>query len=120
MMKKKPFWVFNICMFDIDFEQEDKELKQIGLELMFMTPEKCACDDGISAVELSRLLNINIDIVKKKLKILYEHNIVRVIGINPKLWKFDEYSFQRMDEDDPVYQLLCSFDDVDFDRYFQY
>ena len=98
-------------MFDIDFEQEDKELKQIGLELMFMTPEKCACDDGISAVE---------DIVKKKLKILYEHNIVRVIGINPKLWKFDEYSFQRMDEDDPVYQLLCSFDDVDFDRYFQY
>ena len=28
--------------------------------------------------------------------------------------------FQRMDEDDEVYKLLCNFDDVDFDRYFQY
>ena len=107
-------------MIDYDFDSEDKELKQVGLELMFLTPEKCASDDGITAVELSKVLNINLDIVKKKLKILYDHNIVRAIGINPKLWKFDEYSFQRMDEDDPVYQLLCAFDNVDFDRYFQY
>ncbi len=107
-------------MIDYDFDSEDKELKQVGLELMFLTPEKCASDDGITAVELSKVLNISLDVVKKKLKILYDHNIVRAIGINPKLWKFDEYSFQRMDEDDPVYQLLCSFDDVDFDRYFQY
>ena len=33
---------------------------------------------------------------------------------------FDEYNFQRMDEDDEVYMLLCCFDDVDFDRYFSY
>ena len=46
--------------------------------------------------------------------------IVRVKGINPKYWKFDDYSFQRMDENDDVYKLLCSFDDVDFDRYFSY
>ena len=25
-----------------------------------------------------------------------------------------------MDEDDEVYRLLCSFDDVDFDRFFRY
>jgi len=103
-----------------DIETEDKELKKVGLELMFMTPEKCSSEDGITAVELSKQLNINIETVKKKLKILLDHNIVRVIGINPKLWKFDEYNFQRMDEDDPVYTLLCSFDDVDFDRYFEY
>ena len=120
MMKKKHFGYLIYCMYEYDFDSEDKELKQVGLELMFMTPEKCSCDEGISAVELSKLLNMHLDIVKKKLKILYDHNIVRSIGINPKLWKFDEYSFQRMDEDDPVYQLLCSFDDVDFDRYFQY
>ena len=54
----------------------------------------------------------------KKLNILKECDIVRVKGINPKFWKFDEYSFQRMDEDDEVYKLLCSFDDVDFDKYF--
>ena len=66
------------------------------------------------------LLTASCQSSKKKLKILYEHQIVRAIGINPKYWKFDEYNFQRMDEDDPVYRLLCSFDDVDFDRYFKY
>ena len=41
-------------------------------------------------------------------------------GINPKYWKFDEYKYQRLNEDDEIYQLLCSFEDVDFDRYFVY
>ena len=103
-----------------NIDDEDKDLKKIGLELMFLTPEKCSHSDGVSAVELSKLLNIPVDTVKKKLKILFDKNIVRVRGINPKLWKFDEYYFQRMDEDDEVFRLLCSFDDVDFDRYFQY
>lgn len=103
-----------------EFDSEDKELKSVGLELMFMTPEKCSHADGISAVELSKLLGLPLEVVKKKLKILLDKNIIRVRGINPKLWKFDEYSFQRMDEDDEVFRLLCSFDDVDFDRYFTY
>ena len=46
--------------------------------------------------------------------------IVRVKGIKPKYWKFDEYNFQRMDEQDELFRLLCSFDDVDFDRFFSY
>ena len=87
---------------------------------MFMKPEKCSSPDGITAVELSKHLDMDIEVVKKKLKILLDHNIVRVIGINPKLLKFDEYNFQRMPEDDSVYMLLCSFDDVDFDRFFEY
>lgn len=99
---------------------EDEDLKRIGMELMFLTPEKTSHEEGISAVELSKILGIPTDIVKQKLKILYEKQIVRVIGISPKLWKFDEYNFQRMDEDDEVFKLLCCFDDVDFDRYFQY
>ena len=53
-----------------DSEDEDKDLKKIGLELMFLTPEKCSNDDGISAVELSKQLQIELGIVKKKLKIL--------------------------------------------------
>ena len=93
-------------MNEYDFDAEDKALKKVGLELMFLTPEKCSSDEGITAVELSKQVELGVDIVKKKLKILHEHGIVRVIGINPKLWKFDEYNFQRMDEDDPVYQLL--------------
>ena len=33
-------------------ENEDKELKSVGLELMFLTPEKYSSKDGITAVEL--------------------------------------------------------------------
>lgn len=105
---------------DYNTDEEDKDLKKVGLELMFLTPEKCSRPEGLSAVELSKLLGISVEIVKKKLKILFEKEIVQVKGINPKLWKFNEYNFQRMDEDDEVFRLLCSFDDVDFDRYFQY
>ena len=101
-------------------DSEDKALKTVGLELMFMTPEKCENSDGITAVELAKRVKLPVEVVKKKLNILKECDIVRVKGINPKFWKFDEYSFQRMDEDDEVYRLLCSFDDVDFDKYFQY
>ena len=105
---------------EYNIENEDKDLKKVGLELMFLTPEKCSHSEGLSAVELSKLLGISVEIVKKKLKILFEKEIVQVKGINPKLWKFNEYNFQRLDEDDEVFRLLCSFDDVDFDRFFQY
>lgn len=101
-------------------EDEDKALKMVGLELMFLTPEKCSSDDGITAVELAKLVNLPLDIVKKKLNILKDKDIVRVKGINPKYWKFNEYNFQRMNEDDEIFNLLCSFDDVDFDKYFSY
>ena len=99
---------------------DDIELKNVGLELMFLTPEKYSGDDGITAVELSKLVKLPIDTVKKKLSILKERDIVRVKGNNPKYWLFDEYNFQRMDEDDEVFLLLSCFDDVDFDKYFSY
>lgn len=107
-------------MYDYQVENEDKQLKKVGLELMFMTPEKCTSYDGITAVELAKLVDLPVDIVKKKLNILKDAEIVKVKGINPKYWKFNEYNFQRMDESDELFKLLCSFDDVDFDRYFQY
>ena len=107
-------------MYDYEPEIEDKELKKVGLELMFMTPEKCSSEKGITAVELAKLVDLPLETVKKKLIISRDEGIVRVIGINPKYWKFDNYNFQRMDEDNEIFKLLCSFDDVDFDRYFQY
>ena len=102
------------------YMEEDLELKKVGLELMFLTPEKYDNEEGITAVELSKLVELPLDTVKKKLAILKEKSIVRVKGNNPKFWLFDEYNFQRMDENDEVFLLLCSFDDVDFDRYFTY
>ena len=107
-------------MYDYEPEIEDKELKKVGLELMSMTPEKCSSEKGITAVELAKLVDLPLEAVKRKLIILRDEGIVRVIGINPKYWKFDNYNFQRMDEDNEIFKLLCSFDDVDFDRYFQY
>jgi hypothetical protein len=97
---------------------EDRCLKIVGLELMFLTPDKYSNTDGITAVELAKLVELPLDVVKKKLQILKDKNIVRVKGINPKYWLFDEYNFQRLDDDDDIFHLLCNFDDVDFDRYF--
>lgn len=99
---------------------EDLELKKIGLELMFLTPEKYSSEEGITTVELAKLVDLPTEIVKKKLNVLKEKKIVRVRGMNPKFWLFDEYNFQRMDEEDEIFLLLCCFDDVDFDRFFQY
>lgn len=107
-------------MYEYESSIKDDELKKVGLELMFLTPEKCSSNLGITAVELAKLTEIPVETVKKKLNILKDCEIVRVKGINPKYWSFNEYNFQRMDEDDEVYKLLCSFDDVDFDRYFNY
>lgn len=107
-------------MYEFELDEEDKELKRIGMELMFLTPEKYSSSFGITAVELAKLVEIPVETVKKKLNILKEKEIIRVKGINPKYWLFDEYNFQRMDEDDEVFRLLCSFDDVDFDKFFQY
>ena len=101
-------------------EAEDTNLKMVGLELMFLTPEKYSHADGITAVELAKLVNLPVEEVKKKLQILKEKNIVRVKGINPTCWLFDEYNFQRLDDDDDIFHLLCNFDDVDFDKYFIY
>lgn len=98
----------------------DETLKVIGLELMFCTPEKCSNEAGITAIELARRLSLPTETVKKKLKILFEKKIIRVTGINPKYWKFDEYQFQKMDENDDVYKLLSNFENVDFDKYFEY
>lgn len=107
-------------MYEFELENEDKELKQVGLELMFLTPEKYSNEEGITSVELAKLVNLPLETVKKKLTILKEHGVVRVRGINPKYWRFDEYNFQRLDDHDEIFRLLCSFDDVDFDKYFDY
>ena len=97
---------------------EDIYLKKVGLELMFLTPDRYSNADGITAVELAKRVELPVEVVKKKLNILKEKNIVRVKGINPKFWLFDEYNFQRLDDDDEIFHLLCNFDDVDFSRYF--
>ena len=100
--------------------QDDKILRLVGLELMFSNPQNRTYAEGITALELARKINLKIDIVKKKLNILKDKGIVRSSGVSPKYWLFDDYGFQKIEEDDPVYILLCNFDDVDFCRFFEY
>ena len=95
-------------MFEYDLENEDKELKQVGLELMFLTPEKYSNPEGITAVELSKRVGINVETVKKKLKILYAHEIIRCSGMNPKYWRFDEYNYQRLQKEADRAELISS------------
>ena len=99
------------------FKGETKLLENLCAIHLF---KRYSNTDGITAIELAKLVNLPVDIVKKKLQILKDKNIVRVKGMNPKFWKFDEYNFQRLDDDDEIFHLLCNFEDVDFDRYFKY
>jgi len=107
-------------MYEEIISAEDKILQQVGLELMFSNPQKWESSEGITAIELSKKLKIKLDLIKKKLKVLQEKQIIRSIGVNPKYWQFNEYNFQRLDENDPVYSLLCNYENVDFDKYFDY
>ncbi|NLF83874.1 MAG: hypothetical protein GX568_07835 [Candidatus Gastranaerophilales bacterium] len=101
-------------------ETKDKVLQIILFELLFSNPQNRDYADGLTAVELSRKYNIKIDQVKKRLKILQEKGIVRSIGASPKFWIFDEYNFQKIDQDDPIHYLLCNTEDIDFDKFFEY
>ena len=53
-------------MYEYELENEDKDLKKVGLELMFMTPEKCEKPDGITSIELAKLVGLPVEVVKKK------------------------------------------------------
>lgn len=66
-------------------ETEDISLKMVGLELMFLTPEKYSHEDGITAVELAKLVELPLEVVKKKLQILKDKNIVRVKELIPNI-----------------------------------
>ncbi len=101
-------------------DTSDKILQIILFELLFSNPQKRDYSEGLTAVELAKKYNFKLDIVKKKLKILQEKGVVRAKGANPKFWIFDEYNFQRIDEDDPIHYLLCNTENIDFDSFFEY
>ena len=47
---------------------QDMDLKRVGLEMMFLTPDKYCSDLGITAVELAKCAELPCEIVKKKAK----------------------------------------------------
>lgn len=101
-------------------DEKDKILQQIIFELMFSTPQSRTYPDGLTAIELARKYNVKINIIKKNLRTLLDKGVVKCIGANPKFWLFDEYSYQRISEDDPIHSLLWNVQDMDFDVFFDY
>ena len=77
--------------------EEDISLKMVGLELMFLTPEKYSNEDGITAVELAKLVNLPVEIVKKKLNILkIRRRSQNQNRINPKKKPFRKNSLMLL------------------------
>lgn len=100
-------------------EKPEKEeiTRVVALELMYNNPQKWQSPEGPTALEIARRHNLKLDIVKKNLNILLKLGIVQSVSINPKRWKFNEYNFNRMDNDDPMYQLILRYDDDDYIKF---
>ena len=64
-------------------ETVDKDLKAVGLELMFLTPEKCSHEDGVTAVELAKMVGLPVDVVKKNLNASAPYVSITSIGSTP-------------------------------------
>jgi hypothetical protein len=101
----------------MDKPELDEVLRTVALELMYNNPQKWQSPEGPTASEIAKRHNLNQDIVKKKLNYLVAIGLVRSININPKRWVFDEYNFERMDTDDPLYGLLVRYDDDDYIKF---
>ena len=64
-------------------ETVDKDLKAVGLELMFLTPEKCSHEDGVTAVELAKMVGLPVDVVKKNLNESAPYSSITSRGSTP-------------------------------------
>lgn len=63
-------------------------------------------DELPTAAGLARKLNLRLDNVKKKLRLLKDEGLIRAISVSPKRYRFDRYTFKHLDEDSPLYELL--------------
>ena len=50
-------------MYDYHPENEDKDLRTVGLELMFMTPEKGSKEEGVTAVEMEKMVELPLEVI---------------------------------------------------------
>lgn len=67
-------------------------------------------DDLPSAADVARALGLDTDVVKKKLKILKEDELVQAISVTPKRYRFNFYAFNALEEDSELYDLFLNSD----------
>ena len=83
----------------VEIQQENQTLASITFQNFFRLYPKLSGMTGTAMTEADELEEI------------YNLKVVAIPTNKP---------IRRIDEDDEIYRLLCSFDDVDFDRYFSY
>lgn len=59
-----------------------------------------------TAGDISRILRLKPDKVKKRLKILLKEGVVEPVSYTPKRYRFDYYRLQQLDESSELYPVL--------------
>lgn len=63
-------------------------------------------EDLPTSASLARALDLRLENVKKKLRILKENEIIQVVGITPKRYRFNPWILKTMDDEHPLYFLF--------------
>jgi hypothetical protein len=63
-------------------------------------------EDLPTSASLARALDLRLENVKKKLRILKENEIIQVVGITPKRYRFNPWILKTMDDDHPFHFLF--------------
>lgn len=60
-----------------------------------------------TAADLARKLNLRLETVKKKLRLLKEADLIQPTSMQPKRYRFNFWTLRSMEENDPFYTLFC-------------
>ena len=86
-------------------------LSRLAQEIMYSTDRLSQDDGGVeddlpTAADLARKLNYRLEVVKKKLRLLKEAELIQAVSHTPKRYRFNAWALKSMDEDHPYYHLL--------------
>ena len=99
----------NSDLFELEAATPDPILCQVAYALFCHHEQNEALFQGdlqasrLTAAAIAKRLHLNIDQVKQKLKRLHESQLVRVYGLNPKVYQWDPTAFYRLSDTDPLY-----------------
>ena len=56
--------------------------------------------------DLSKLTGLNVETVKKRLRLLIANNIIQAVSFSPKHYRYNAYALRELSEDHELYDLL--------------
>jgi hypothetical protein len=86
--------------------------RRIGSEIMSATytfDEDPSWEEVLpTSAELSKKINVKLELVKKKLRILKHEGLIRSISVSPKRYRFDFYQLKHLEADHPFREIFES------------